>query len=293
MERPVLVLRGVAGPVLELALGWEFAVLELTVLELGRVAGPLVERTLLERLDWTAARRSLELTVLELPVVELPAPGATACGSARSWSSTVLELPVVEHDGLSCHRRGWRTHPPTESRDASTQHRRDVGQEVRPLHRRSSGIAGRRMASWRSHWVSVCRPASTYPSRSTRSAFLLFVVLTLRRPTHLRQESATGATYEELAFFEVVIAAGHAAHQRQCRCWRRPRRIAASRGASIRREPLKLVYNVGNYATSTSVMIVTYYYLAPGGAEPRRSREHRGRHARRLHWRSRPSTCGF
>ena len=30
----------------------------------------------------------------------------------------------------------------------------------------------------------------------------------------------------------------------------------------IRREPLKLAYNLGNYATSTSVMIITYHLLA-------------------------------
>ena len=70
-----------------------------------------------------------------------------------------------------------------------------------------------------------------------------------------------GREYEELAFFEVVVAAGMLLIPPV------PLVGATLVGLllaelAIRREPLKLAYNMGNFATSTSVMIIIYHLLA-------------------------------
>ena len=94
---------------------------------------------------------------------------------------------------------------------------------------------------------------------------LVFVVLTfVSQLAYVKVPH--GRVYEELAFFEVVVAAGMLLIA--------PVPLVAATLAglllaelAIRREPLKIAYNMGNFATSTSVMIITYHLLA-GAHEP-------------------------
>ena len=74
-----------------------------------------------------------------------------------------------------------------------------------------------------------------------------------------------GATNEELGFFEVVLAAAILTLDSTTAL------VATMLGMLIgefviRRPPIKLAYNLGNYATSTSVMIMTYHVLFPASS---------------------------
>jgi hypothetical protein len=83
------------------------------------------------------------------------------------------------------------------------------------------------------------------------------------------------ATTEELGFLEVVLAAAILTLEPTAAL------VATMLGMLIgefviRRPPIKLAYNLGMYAASTSVMIITYHVLFPGvltsidGGEPGR-----------------------
>lgn len=116
--------------------------------------------------------------------------------------------------------------------------------------------------------ATVWDPRSAPGSLTTLEQFALFAAMTtVGQLVYVKVRH--GATNEELNFFEVVLAAGILLLEPTVIL------VATLTGVLvgevlIRREWIKIAYNLGNYATSASAMIATYWIVVSYAEDPSR-----------------------